>query len=150
MVNKLFTRGLRKKREIDTDVDTILSPVDSLITQTGDILDSTAYQIKGMSYWRLKELLGEFYNDEVKSLEGGSYVNFYLSPKDYHRYHMPFDVNIESIVHIPGRLYPVNIPFLKKKKDLFIENERVLISLKDRHNNRHFIILVGALNVGKW
>jgi len=41
---------------------------------------------------------------------------FLSIPKDYHRYHMPFDVNIESIVHIPGRLYPVNIPFLKKKK----------------------------------
>ena len=145
-LNKLFTRELMTPRELPEDG--VISPSDSLVTQQAKIENKTALQIKGMEY-SVAEFLGEFYSDEVEKLEAGEYINLYLSPKDYHRYHAPFDLRVDSIVHVPAKLYPVNIPFLKKKKNLFIENERVVISAKDSHNKRHFIVLVGALNVGK-
>ncbi len=147
-LNRLFTRKLKKERKIDQDEKSVISPCDSFVTELGVIKKEKALQIKGMSY-SISKVLGKNYSNEVKALEGGEFINFYLSPKDYHRYHAPFDLEILSLAHIPGKLYPVNIPFLKKKKELFAENERVVILVKDNFENKHFIILVGALNVGK-
>jgi phosphatidylserine decarboxylase len=59
------------------------------------------------------------------------------------------ELDIHSITHIPGKLYPVNFPLLRSKLNLFIENERVVIECSDAQGARHFIVLVGALNVGK-
>jgi phosphatidylserine decarboxylase len=147
-LNALFTRELKRAREIDSDPKSVISPCDSFITEMGKIEEKRAYQIKGMSY-DLAPLLGVEYQKEIDSLEGGEFVNFYLSPKDYHRYHIPFDLKVESLTYIPAKLYPVNIPFLKKKVNLFIENERVVIATRDNYDKRHFLVLVGALNVGK-
>jgi len=146
-LNKLFTRELKVAREINPK-HTLISPVDALISECGEIKEGRAYQIKGMAY-ALDELLGKHYTGYDKMLEGGEYINFYLSPRDYHRYHMPLDLEIVSATHIPGKLYPVNKPSLKKRQNLFIENERVIIQGKDRSGKVHFIVLVGALNVGK-
>lgn len=146
-LNQLFTRELKAPREINPN-HTLISPVDALISDCGKIKEGKAYQIKGMEY-PLDELLGKHYTGYDKMLEGGEYINFYLSPKDYHRYHLPLDLHILSATHIPGKLYPVNNPSLNKRQNLFIENERVVIHGKDRSQKDHFIILVGALNVGK-
>jgi len=146
-LNKLFIRELKSPREINPKY-TLISPVDALISDCGKIKDGYAYQIKGMEY-RLNELLGKQYTGYDKMLEGGEFINFYLSPKDYHRYHIPMDLEVLSITHIPGKLYPVNNRYLTKKKNLFIENERVVIKVKDRKDKIHFLILVGALNVGQ-
>jgi len=148
-LNALFTRSF----EIEPDIkpknpNAIISPCDALVTQTGVIEDGHAYQIKGMEY-DISALLGAKYSEHISSLEQGEYVNLYLSPKDYHRYHIPFDMSIKSITHIPGKLYPVNMPLLKKKINLFIENERVIIECIDSKKRTHFLVLVGALNVGK-
>ena len=62
---------------------------------------------------------------------------------------MPFDLKIHSLTHIPGKLYPVNFPLLRNKKELFIENERVVIECEDDKGRMHVLVLVGALNVGK-
>jgi len=144
----LFIRRLKKEPTIDASITSVISPCDAKIIAFGKIKEYQAYQIKGMSY-NTKELIGNENKDSFSLLEGGEYINFYLSPKDYHRYHMPFDVEVLSILYIPGRLYPVNMPLLKRKKNLYIENERVVIKVKDRFNHKHFIVLVGALNVGK-
>ncbi|MBN2824826.1 MAG: phosphatidylserine decarboxylase [Campylobacterales bacterium] len=146
-LNQLFTRELKTPREINPN-HTLVSPVDALISDCGKIEEGRAYQIKAMDY-QLDELLGKHYTGFDKMLEGGEYINFYLSPKDYHRYHIPFDMDILSVTHIPGKLYPVNNPSLRKRKNLFIENERVVVYGKDRSGKIHFIVLVGALNVGK-
>ncbi len=147
-LNALFTRALVKPRSFDPDPRVVISPCDARITDCGKIEGGEAHQIKGMAYG-VAELLTSEYAQEAKALEGGEYANFYLSPKDYHRYHIPFDLSVESVVHIPGRLYPVNMPLLKNKPRLFIENERVILACRDRAGRRHFLILVGALNVGK-
>jgi len=94
----------------------------------------------------LGERIDEASKEEIRD---GSFVNFYLSPRDYHRYHVPLDMQVLKVVHIPGKLYPVNIPTLKNKVDLFIENERVVLECLSLGGKRFFLVLVGALNVGQ-
>ncbi len=147
-LNALFTRSFRKMRQIDKSPTAMISPADSLVTEFGEIVDGRAYQIKGMEY-QIDELFGSDYKEQAELLNGGEFINFYLSPKDYHRYHMPLDLTIKSLTHIPGKLYPVNMPLLRNKKDLFIENERVIIETLDSRGFTHMLVLVGALNVGK-
>lgn len=147
-LNKLFTRAFVTPRTISKDPTDLISGVDALITDAGKISEGTAYQIKGMEY-KLKGLFGEYHQEAVAKVEGGEFINFYLSPKDYHRYHSPMDLKILSLTHIPGKLYPVNFPLLRKKKDLFIENERVILECEDKKGNTQILVLVGALNVGK-
>ena len=147
-LNKLFTRALKSAREIDFDPSVVISPCDCTVVDMGKIESERAYQIKGMSY-SIRELLTEYYAEDIAKLEGGEYINFYLSPKDYHRYHIPFDMKIESCAHIPGKLYPVNMPLLKNKSNLYIENERVVLKCRDRAGKIHYMVLVGALNVGR-
>jgi phosphatidylserine decarboxylase len=147
-LNLLFTRALKTSRPLPQNNNTLISSVDALITDHGEIIDGKAYQIKGMEYG-IKGLFGTHHQEAVSKVEGGYFINFYLSPKDYHRYHMPMDLQILSLTHIPGKLYPVNFPLLRKKRDLFIENERVIIETQDRDGRCHILVLVGALNVGK-
>ena len=147
-LNKLFTRSFINNKEITNNASIMISPVDALVTDFGEILEGKAYQIKGMEY-DINELFGEEHKDAATAVEGGQFVNLYLSPKDYHRYHTPDKLNIISLTHIPGKLYPVNFPLLRNKKNLFIENERVIIECKDQKDNTFVMVLVGALNVGK-
>ncbi len=147
-LNALFTRSFVKERQIAEGEDSMIAPADSLVTHFGTIKEGQAYQIKGMKY-AIDGLLGSDYADRVSDLEEGEFINFYLSPKDYHRYHMPMDLTIKSLTHIPGKIYPVNMPLLRHKKDLFIENERVVIECFDTKGHLHMLVLVGALNVGK-
>lgn len=147
-LNKLFTRALEMPRPLPEDKTKLLCGTDSLVTDYGTITEDRAYQIKGMSY-SIEKLFGEYHSDAAKTVEGGEFANFYLSPKDYHRYHMPLDLKIKSLTHIPGKLYPVNFPLLRNMPDLFIENERVVIEGEDSKGRTHVLVLVGALNVGK-
>jgi phosphatidylserine decarboxylase len=143
-LNKLFTRELKVQRTID---EGMISPVDAFISKMGKVEDATLFQIKGKSY-SLKRLLTNHYADKTQLFEQGDYVNFYLSPKDYHRYHVPFDMQVLSVTHVPGKLYPVNFKYLEKVANLFIENERVIVEAKIE-GKIVFLVLVGALNVGK-
>ena len=76
-------------------------------------------------------------------------MNFYLSPRDYHRYHAPCDMKIVEIRYFAGELLPVHKKSLLKNRDLFIKNERVVVVAKDMFDNRIYYVAVGALNVGK-
>ena len=148
-LNKLFTRSFREPRSFSLNENDFISPCDSLITECGDLDGNIALQIKGMSY-SVSELLGEHFSEAEKALlSGGQFMNFYLSPKDYHRYHIPVNLNLLKAVHIPGKLYPVNIPSLNKRLDLFIENERIVLACETQEKKRFYMVLVGALNVGK-
>jgi len=147
-LNALFTRALEKERPLPEDQTALISGVDALITEFGTIKEGYAYQIKGMQY-HIEKLFGEHHQTAAQQVDGGEFMNFYLSPKDYHRYHMPMRLKIHSLTHIPGKLYPVNFPLLRNKQDLFIENERVVIECEDEKGRTHVLVLVGALNVGK-
>jgi transcription antitermination factor NusG len=75
-------------------------------------------------------------------------MNFYLSPKDYHRYHAPCDFKLLKLIHVPGKLYPVNLKYLKKEFELFVQNERVILEC-ERDGKIFYMVFVGALNVGQ-
>jgi phosphatidylserine decarboxylase len=147
-LNALFTRAFKVPRVFSADAMDIIAPVDSLVTYCGQIKGFKSFQIKGSSY-DVTHLLGEQYKDKAQKLELGDFANFYLSPKDYHRYHIPFDLKIKSLVHIPGGFFPVNLPFLNRKSNLFIENERIVIEAYTSSGKLVFLVLVAALNVGK-
>lgn len=148
-LNKLFTRSLKVPRIFDTSAQTFISPCDSFISACGDIKENLALQIKGFSY-NVKSLLGDYIAKKEKDLlNDGTFINFYLSPKDYHRYHVPMDMTITKAVHIPGKLYPVNMKWLQKIQGLFIENERVVLECHTKEHKLFYMVFVGALNVGK-
>jgi len=148
-LNKLFTRELKVEREIDTNEQHFISPADSFVSESGDIQDQTACQIKGMSY-SVKELLTEeIIYDNFEKLKNGTFMNFYLSPKDYHRYHASFDCKVTKLIHVPGKLYPVNFTYLNKQESLFVENERVIMECQTDAGQLFYMVFVGALNVGK-
>jgi len=126
-----------------------ISPCDSFISECGDIKEEKALQIKGHSY-RVRKLLSDFIGKKHKDkLLDGQYINFYLSPKDYHRYHVPVDMRVSKAVHVIGKLYPVNFTWLKKIPELFVENERVILECYTKENRLFYMVCVGALNVGK-
>lgn len=147
-LNALFTRKLREDRKYSLDANDFISPCDSWISECGDLSEDYALQIKGMRY-KSDDFLGEHFSQDEKSVvHNGKFINFYLSPKDYHRYHMPTNLKVLKAVHIPGKFYPVNIPSLKKRVNLFIENERVVLMCETQSKKRFFMVLVSALNVG--
>ncbi len=146
-LNELFTRELVLDRKIDKSESSFISPADSFITQCGTLEKELSLQIKGMVY-SVEEMLTYHCANNFDRLSDGEYMNFYLSPKDYHRYHAPIDFQIKKLIHVPGKLYPVNLKYLNKQIDLFIENERVI--LECIYNGKLFyMVFVGALNVGQ-
>ncbi len=148
-LNELFTRKLKKQRVFDISDKAIISPCDSLITELGDMFISRTMQIKGF-YYKADELLTTFIESEnIKKIYNGKFINFYLSPKDYHRYHVPVDMQVLKVVHVPGLLYPVNLKYLNKVFDLFVKNERVILECKTDEGKLFYMVFVGALNVGK-
>ena len=148
-LNNLFTRELIKKREINSDVNQFISPTDSFISAQGNLNENVLLQIKNMPYSIDRLLTNSIDENHLKRIRNGNFMNFYLSPKDYHRYHSSFDCTVSKLIHIPGKLYPVNFSYLKKKLNLFIENERVILECLTKDNKLFYMVFVGALNVGK-
>lgn len=146
-LNELFTRELILKREIDSSKDIFISPTDSLITECGKLENDTALQIKGMKY-SVEELLTYYARDNFEKVSNGEFMNFYLSPKDYHRYHAPVDFKLKKLIHVPGKLYPVNLKYLNKELELFVQNERVVLEC-EKDKKIFYMVFVGALNVGQ-
>lgn len=147
-LNALFTRNLKEDRKYSLDVNDFISPCDSYISECGTMDKDYALQIKGMQY-KTDDFIGEMFTQEEKNaVYDGTFLNFYLSPKDYHRYHIPTNLKVLKAVHIPGKFFPVNIPSLKKRINLFIENERVVIHCETASGKKFFMVLVSALNVG--
>ena len=146
-LNDLFTRELAIPRHINEDENIFISPADAFVTECGTLKKDLLLQIKGMEY-SVEEMLTYNCSENFEKVNNGSYMNFYLSPKDYHRYHAPMDFKVNKLIHVPGKLYPVNLKYLNKQIDLFIENERVI--LECLHNEKLFyMVFVGALNVGQ-
>lgn len=144
-LNELFTRGLRKMRDFDKSENIIISPSDSLVIESGKVAQGRALQIKGFSY-EVAPLLGVSARDLSPNLY---YANLYLSPRDYHRYHAPCDMFVESIVHFTGKLLPVHKKSLVKNQNLFIHNERVVLGARMKNGAKLYFVAVGALNVGQ-
>ena len=143
-LQKFFTRELKNGvRPIHGD---LVSPVDGNIRDMGSIVNNRINQIKDKDY-SVNDLInyGLFFEDFKPS----TYLNFYLSPKDYHHIHSPLEAEIVGISYIPGALFPVNNFGLKNINNLFCQNERLGIFLNSDKFGRVILVMVGAYNVGK-
>ncbi|MEA1915114.1 MAG: phosphatidylserine decarboxylase [Campylobacterota bacterium] len=148
-LNALFTRALISPRDIDMSEQNFVSPADSFISEAGTLKRSTLMQIKGMDY-NVSELLTQHIDsNNINKVEDGAFMNFYLSPKDYHRYHASYACKVKKLIHVPGVLYPVNFTYLRKEKDLFVQNERVILECETNDGKLFYMVFVGALNVGE-
>lgn len=143
--NEFFTRELSTKaRPIKLDKHAILCPVDGAVSQIGNIENDTIIQAKGKSY-TLKDLLVK--EKFVKIFSGGEFATLYLSPKDYHRIHMPISGQLSQMIYVPGKLFAVNSQTVRVVDSVFAKNERV-INIFNTDIGSMAMIMVGALNVG--
>jgi len=142
--NAWFTRALKPgAREFDPDPNAFLSPCDGKISENGPLQENRILQAKGKDY-SLQDLLA---NDPVcQQLTGGYFSTIYLSPKDYHRIHMPVTGRLQRMIHVPGRLFSVAPYTVRQVPRLFARNERV-ISIFETESGPLVMVLVGAMLV---
>lgn len=142
--NAFFTRALRHDaRPIDATANALVSPVDGRFSQLGQINNGQIFQAK-QSFYTCELLLGQ--HVDSKKYRHGSFANIYLSPRDYHRIHMPVDGELLSVSYIPGRLFSVAPAFVENIPRLFARNERVICEFKTA-TGYLAMVLVGAINV---
>lgn len=143
--NDFFTRALKPgMRPIDDADDSIVCPADGAISQLGDIELGRVFQAKGQDY-SLTELLGGE-PDAAAPFMGGKFATVYLSPKDYHRVHMPLAGRLTQMVYVPGDLFSVNEATADNVPRLFARNER-LVCFFDTEAGPMALVLVGAMIV---
>lgn len=143
--NNFFTRAIRPElRPICDQDDGIACPADGAISQLGNIEYGTLFQAKGHNY-SLTDLLGGDASLSNQFL-GGSFATVYLSPKDYHRVHMPLTGRLTKMIHIPGKLFSVNKVTAEQIPNVFARNERT-VCLFDTEAGPMAVILVGAMIV---
>lgn len=143
--NDFFTRELLPDaRPLDKGGSALLSPADGAISQLGDIKDGRIFQAKGQDY-SLTELLGGD-SDRAEAFMGGKFATIYLSPKDYHRVHMPLAGRLREMVYVPGDLFSVNQVTAANVPRLFARNER-LVAIFDTEHGPMAMVLVGAMIV---
>lgn len=142
--NAFFTRALKPgARPIDTRPDSIVCPADGAISQLGPITEDRIFQAKGHSYTLADLLASEV---DAAPYVGGQFATVYLSPRDYHRVHMPLGGKLVKSVYVPGELFSVNTRTAEQVPNLFARNER-LVAHFDTANGPMVVVLVGAMIV---
>jgi phosphatidylserine decarboxylase len=142
--NEFFTRPLKKGVRRINKAD-FISPVDGAISQLGSIKADQIFQAKGHHYSTLALLAGN--KTLADHFLNGSFATLYLSPKDYHRIHMPCDGKLKSMTYVPGDLFSVNPTTAQGVPGLFARNERLVCEFHSTHGT-FVLILVGATIVG--
>ncbi len=142
--NDFFTRALRAGARPLADADYVC-PVDGAISQFGAIERDQIFQAKGHAYSTRALLAGD--TALAAEFEHGQFATIYLSPKDYHRIHMPCAGRLQRMVYVPGDLFSVNPTTARAVPGLFARNERV-VSLFDTARGPFVLVLVGATIVG--
>ncbi len=144
--NAFFTRALRPDaRPLDPDPETVLCPVDGTISQIGSITAGKLVQAKDHDY-SVQDLLG-LEDGAEHPFDAGTFATIYLSPRDYHRIHMPLAGDLSAMVHVPGRLFSVNGTTAGLVPRLFARNERLVCHFATEAGPMA-LILVGAIFVG--
>ncbi len=151
--NAFFTRALKPGARIaDVDAAALLMPADGRISQCGDIVpiengggnrDGRIFQAKGQSF-TAAELLGDAV--AAAPFADGVFATVYLSPRDYHRVHMPWAGTLRETVHVPGRLFSVGPDAVRNVPRLFARNERLVCHF-DTDFGPMAMVMVGALLV---
>ena len=143
--NHFFTRALSSDaRPLASGENSLLCPVDGTVSQLGRIEYITLFQAKGHAY-SLNDLLAE-QAQSIKHFQNGSFAKLYLSPRDYHRIHMPLTGTLQKMFYVPGRLFRDNPTTVARVPNLFARNERV-VCLFDTACGPMAMILVGAIFV---
>jgi len=120
-----FTRELKDgARPVDPDPAVLVSPCDAIVGASGAIAGTTLFQIKGFPY-RLEDLLDD--PDLIEAHRDGRYVTLRLTSGMYHRFHAPYDCEIEQVRYISGDTWNVNPIALKRVENLFCKNERAVL-----------------------
>jgi phosphatidylserine decarboxylase len=142
--NEFFTRALRAGARPLAQADYIC-PVDGAISQYGGIADDQIVQAKSHQYSVVALVGGD--GDLAAQFQHGSFATLYLSPKDYHRVHMPCDGRLKRMIFVPGALFSVNPVTVRGVPGLFARNERV-VCVFDSEHGPFVLVLVGATIVG--
>lgn len=144
--NAFFTRALRPGARTWPDSNAVLAcPVDGALSQAGSIEDELLLQAKGRHYTLIELLGGD--GELAEQFRNGSFATLYLSPRDYHRIHMPTDGTLVRMTHVPGDLFAVNPRTARVVDNLFARNERVITIFQTSHGPLA-LIMVGAIFVG--
>lgn len=142
--NEFFTRALRPDARPLANAD-FICPIDGRISQFGAIDDDQIYQAKGHKFSTTALVGGDA--TLAAKFQHGSFANLYLSPRDYHRIHMPCDGKLTRMIYIPGDLFSVSPAAARGIPGLFARNERV-VCVFDTANGPFVMTLVGATIVG--
>jgi phosphatidylserine decarboxylase len=142
--NEFFTRALKPGARPLADAD-LICPVDGAISQFGGIEHDQIFQAKGHRY-SIAALVGG-HAELAARFDHGSFATLYLSPRDYHRIHMPCDGRLTRMIHVPGDLFSVNPTTARGVPELFARNERV-VCVFETPRGPFVLVLVGATIVG--
>ncbi len=143
--NDFFTRPLKANARPIADAD-FICPVDGAISQLGNIKQDQIIQAKNHHYSSLTLLAGN--QALANKFHNGSFACLYLSPKDYHRIHMPCDGTLKSMAYVPGDLFSVNPNTAANVPNLFARNERAVCEFESAQHGTIVMVLVGATIVG--
>ncbi|HEY2190073.1 MAG TPA: archaetidylserine decarboxylase [Caldimonas sp.] len=143
--NDFFTRALKPGARPIADAD-LVCPVDGTISQFGRIEHDQILQAKGHRYSTAALVGGD--HALAERFHDGSFATLYLSPKDYHRIHMPCDGTLTRMIHVPGSLFSVNPTTARGVPGLFARNERVVCVFESDAVGVFVLTLVGATIVG--
>lgn len=143
--NEFFTRPLKEgMRPIDMAADAVVCPADGAVSELGTINEGRVLQAKGHDY-SLADLLGGD-TERAKPFLNGEFATIYLSPRDYHRVHMPVTGTLTEMIYVPGQLFSVNQTTAENVSSLFARNERV-VCMFDTEYGQMAVVLVGAMIV---
>lgn len=141
--NAFFTRCLKADARVaDSDPHSVLCPADGRISRAGRIVDGRIIQAKGQDF-SATELLAE---GDAGPYRDGSFATIYLSPRDYHRVHMPLDGRLQSTTHVPGRIFSVAPFAVQSIPRVFARNERLVCHFSGS-NGPFVLVMVGAMLV---
>jgi len=143
--NDFFTRPLKAGARPLADAD-FICPVDGAISQFGAIDDHHILQAKGHLFTTTALVGGD--TSLAAQFRHGSFANLYLSPRDYHRLHMPCDGRLTRMIYVPGALFSVNPVTARGVPNLFARNERVVCVFESPEHGPFVMVLVGATIVG--
>ena len=143
--NDFFTRPLKAGARPLAAAE-FICPVDGAISQFGAINDHHILQAKGHRFSTTELVGGD--NALAAEFRNGSFANLYLSPKDYHRLHMPCDGKLTRMIYVPGALFSVNPITARGVPKLFARNERVVCVFESPEYGPFVMVLVGATIVG--
>lgn len=142
--NDFFTRALKPGARPLAPAD-LICPVDGAISQFGPIAKDQVFQAKGHTYSTTALVGGDA--AAAARFDNGHFATLYLSPRDYHRIHMPCAGELTRMVHVPGDLFSVNPTTARGVPGLFARNERVVCFFESAHGP-FVLVLVGATIVG--